>query len=57
MKPTKEPRDHKICPKCEKPYGFINCRVTADGKNFCLTCGEKEEKEKEPAVVEFAQRI
>lgn len=35
---SKIPRDWVVCPECNLNYGFINCRITTQGKNRCLKC-------------------
>lgn len=43
-----QPLDHKQCSVCDKPYGFVRCRVTlntSSGKrNVCLACAVAEER-------------
>lgn len=44
MKGEKQPKDHVYCPSCDRPYGFIRCRLTIDGRNICLGCAVIEER-------------
>ncbi len=33
------------CPRCERAYSFIRCRITdSKGKNLCLACAVDDEK-------------
>lgn len=39
----KQPEDHIICPRCQRPYSFIRARFTTNkGENMCINCGQKE---------------
>lgn len=42
MQETPSNPDLIICPYCEKPYSFIRCRVTQNGKHWCLSCPQKK---------------
>ena len=42
---SKIPKDHVICPECDQRYSFIDCRVTSNGKNRCLSCHIKWKNE------------
>lgn len=34
----------KVCPRCEKRYGYVNCRVTFPEKgSLCLSCAIAKE--------------
>lgn len=54
MKPLKIPRDHKFCPKCNRPYGFLNCRVSLFENNIrtnlCLDCASERVSQRNKTV-------
>lgn len=43
-KSEKIPEEWVKCPKCDRFYGFIRCRITKGGKSQCLTCAVEESK-------------
>lgn len=56
-KPEKAPRDWSYCSRCDRPYGFINCRFTTNkGVNICLGCAIEEEKSVAKGVHEKVQQ-
>lgn len=35
---NKDPLHWTECPRCSRPYGFINCRISKGAQSLCMAC-------------------
>ncbi len=42
---SKIPKSWVYCEKCDRAYGWVNCRVSSGGVEYCLECFGKMKKE------------